>query len=260
MAETILCNNEEICNCVCNCQAYLSQNESITVDELYVVENEYTFKYTISNILDLSYVIFCVECQTSRINISNDNTSVVITGNPDTSPVTLTRCMVAGCESAGPNRYYVGFNISNEPCCRYQGIKIDINPAETITVLDFQITFTLPEDMSFGFTAGNMKLKTGQTIEIINNLCMPGCPDCCMQTNVCQMWIQEKTILESNEKVFKHFAHLLLPPGLDLSTVSVNELETIIRSIAKLEKSAANLTCNVAKALEKLNDLKINCC
>lgn len=261
MAKTILCGSDEICNCVCNCEAYLSQNRAVTVGALKIDENEYTFKYTITNPDPaVSYVIFCVECPISKINISDENTTFLITGNPIDTPVVFTQCFTPGCESGTPNSFYVEYDIKNEPCCRYQGLKIDINPDDTITEIEFEITFTLPEGLSFSFSSGNLKLKAGQTINIVNNLCMPGCSGCSIQNNICQMWLMEKNILESNEKVFIHFSQLLLPPELDLSTITVQELENIIRSLAKLKKSAANLICNVAKVLEKLNDLKSDTC
>lgn len=261
MAETVLCGSDALCNCACNCHAYLAENRSITVGDLEIDGNNYTFKYTITNESpSLSFVVFCVQCPTSEILISASNTAFVVTGNPNGTPVVFTQCFTPGCESELPNRFYVDYEISNELCCRYQGFKIDINPAETITEIEFAITFTLPEELSFGFSSGNLKLKTGQIISIVNDLCMPGCTGCCMQNNICEMWMEEKDILESNEKVFTHLTNLLLPPELDLSTITVNKLESIIRSVAKLEKSSANLICNVAKVLEQLNELKSNAC
>lgn len=261
MAE-IPCSSDNSCNCVCNCQAVLTDGRVITVGDLDIVGNDYTFKYTITNQDPaLSFIVFCIQCPKSVIEISSSNTSIVVTGNPNGSSVPFTECFTSGCESGGDNLYFVDFDLTNEPCCRYQGFKIDINPGDTITEIEFEITFTLPEDLSFGFNAGNLKLKIGQVIEIVNHLCMPGCDDACnLQVNICELWKKEKDILESNKDVFIHFAQLLLPPELPLGSISVQELESKIRAIAKLEKSAANLICNIAKVLEKLNELKIDEC
>ena len=67
-------------------------------------------------------------------------------------------------------------------------------------------------------------------------------------------------IKNSNKNVFIHFTQLVLAPSLDLNTITVDELEKKARAISKLEKSTANMTCNIAKVLEKLNDLKVNNC
>lgn len=262
MSETISCSSGDICNCVCNCHAFLTNSRLITVGDLVIVGNDYTFNYTITNQDPaLGFVIFCIQCPTSIIEISSANNSIEITGNPNGIPVTFTECFVSGCQSATTNSFYVEYDLSNESCCRYQGIKIEINPDITIDEILFELTFTLPDGVVFGFNAGNLKLETSQVIEIVNDLCMPGCIDTCnMQINICELWKKEKNILESNEKVFIHFTQLLLPPDLDLSTITVQELESKIRSIVKLEKSAANLICDIAKVLEELNLLDPNGC
>ena len=202
-----------------------------------------------------------MECPVSKIEINNTNTSFVVTGNPSGTPVVFTECFTPGCESGALNRFYVEYDVSNELCCKYQGIKIDLNPADTINEISFQITFTLPEGLSFGFNSGNLKIKSGQIIEFVYDLCMPGCNDSCnMQFNICNMWKIERDILSSNKDVFIHFTQLLLPDSLDLNTITVQELENIVRSIAKLEKSADCLACNLAKVLETLNELENNKC
>ncbi len=258
----IPCSNNDTCNCVCNCQGYLTLGRTVTVGDLVTDVNDYTFTYTITNQDPaVSFVVFCVQCPVTTIEISSSNTSIVITGNPNDTPVVFTECFTSGCESSADNLFYVEYQPANELCCRFQGFKIDLNPADTITEIQFEITFTLPDGIVFEFTPGNMKIKTGQVIGIISDICMPGCLDCCnMQVNICELWLKEKDILQSNEEVFIHFAQLILPESLDLSTITVQELENKIRSIAKLEKSAANLICNVAKVLERLNELKVDTC
>jgi len=262
MAETVLCSNDDVCNCTCNCQAFLTNNRKITVEPMEVDGNNYTFRYTITNQYPaISFVVFCVECPRSTIEISSTNTSIVIIGDPNDSPEMFTECFISGCESEALNRFYVEYDLSNEPCCRYQGIKIDINPVETLTEISFALTFTLPEDLTFGFTSGNLKIKTAQVLEIVNDLCMPGCIGSCnMDTNTCNLWKLEKNILESNKDIFIKFSQLILPPTLDLNSITVTELENKIRSISKLQNTSANLICNVAKALETLSDLKTNGC
>lgn len=257
MADPIPCTTENTCSCVCNCEAFLTDGRVVTVGDLEIDGNDFTFNYTITNQDPaLSFVVFCVECPASVIEISSTNTSVTVTGNPNDTPVPFTECFTPGCESSADNLFFVDFDLTNEPCCRYQGLKIDINPGGTITEIAFAITFTLTEGVSFGFNAGTLKLKIGQIIEIVNNLCMPGCDNTCnVKENICELWKKEKDILESNKDVFIHFAQLILPPDLDLGSITVQELETKIRAIAKLEKSAANLICNIAKVLEKLNEI-----
>ncbi|SFR63833.1 hypothetical protein [Anaeromicropila populeti] len=264
MAETILCSNEnEVCNCSCNCHAFLSNSRKITAGPLVIDGSQYDFQYTITNQDPaISNVVFCIQCQVSTIQISSSNTSVEIIGNPATTPVPFTECFSSGCQSASPNRFYVEYDFGEEDsCCFYQGLKVEVNPADTITELEFHLIFTLPEDVTFGFQPGTLRLKDGQNIEIVNDLCMPGCTgNCSMKSNVCQMWILEKNILESDKSNFVHFGQLIFPDALDLNTLTIEELEKRIRTIAKLEKCSANLICNIACVLNKLNKLDSDSC
>ena len=47
MAEIINCSNDTECNCLCNCEAFLAENRTITVEPLVIDGNQYTFNYII---------------------------------------------------------------------------------------------------------------------------------------------------------------------------------------------------------------------
>ena len=260
MGETILCSNGDDCNCTCNCQAFLTNNRTVIADQLDVDGNQYTFSYTILNTdSSFDYIVFCIECSRSQIEISSVNTSISIIGN---ASVDFEECFTPGCETGIPNSFYVEFGGNNEFDCRHQGIKININQEDTITKLSVVISFDLSDsdDLNFAFSPGLLQLKSDQVTEIINNFCIPGCLNCNMNTNTCNLWKIEKNILKSNKDSFIHFSQLLFPLHLGLEGLTITELENKIRTFTKLEKSSANLLCDIAKSLERLNDLHSEKC
>lgn len=266
MAETISCpSSNDPCSCGCNCQAFLAGGRSITVGDLVIDGNQYTFSYTISNQdPEVSFVIFCIQCPTNTFEASSANTTITVVGNP--GAVSFTQCSPPGCESSGPNRFSVEFDFGDEEeCCFYQGIKININPGDTITEFTINLRFTLPEGVAFTFTPGPLKLKAGQNIDIVNCLCLPGCIEGCdLHQIVCEMWKIENKLLESKKDVFSHLGQLILPQSLNLNTITTEELENKIRNLNTLEKSIARLDCCTAKVLKALKNLKIcddcDCC
>ncbi|MFA9398975.1 MAG: hypothetical protein ACERKV_12035 [Clostridiaceae bacterium] len=261
MSEIINCPSiEGECSCGCNCQAYLANGRHITVDSLEILADQYTFSYTITNEEpSVSFIIFCIQCATSKFMADDTNTSVEVIGNPNTTADVLTQCYTPGCESTGDNRYYVEFASEEENmCCRFQGIKINLNLADTIDEIKINISFTLPDDVVFSFQSGNLKLKSGVEIDTVNNLCVPGCLDNCEQyKTTCKMWKLESKILEDKKDVFVHFSQMLIPDDLDLSTLTIAQLESKVRSINQLEKCTAELNCDISKVLKVLNELKI---
>ncbi|MDD2401518.1 MAG: hypothetical protein PHI90_03370 [Clostridia bacterium] len=261
MAETIECPfNPDLCNCSCNCQAYLAGGRLLTVGSLVIDGSQYTYTYTITNEDPaVSFIIFCIQCPVSSFTASASNTTVEILGNPDTAPAVFLECTPPGCESSATNRFSVEFDFVRESkCCPFQGIKININPADTIDVMRITLIFTLPDDVVFSFKPGPLQIKAGQNEDIVNNLCLPGCLDTCdLQQIICEIWQIENKIITSKKDVFIHFAQLLLPPGLDLSTLTADELESRIRTVTCMEKSIGCLDCNIAKVLAALNNLLI---
>lgn len=262
MADTIVCPiGDNSCNCNCNCQGFLTNNRKVTVNSLIIDGNLYTFSYTITNKSpEISNIIFCIDCPEDKFAVSSSNTTINITGNPAGIPESFTECFTPGCESSTENSFYVDYDFEDKNCCRYQGIKIDINPGAPIIEIEIELNFTVPDGVVLDFCSGNLKVKSGSSTDIMNNLCIPGCCECIIQNNVCEMWQKEKNILESNKDVFTHFSQLILPEGLDLNTITVDELEKRVRNIAKIEKSSANIICNTAKVLEKLNKLDSKSC
>lgn len=83
---------------------------------------------------------------------------------------------------------------------------------------------------------------------------------CNIQTILCDLWKKEKTILESNKKSFTHLAQLISTKDIGLGEITAQELETRVRSIAKLECCPADLLCNIEKLLEQLDELQSDHC
>lgn len=262
MSETILCPIDlSNCSCGCNCQAFFSDMRKIIVNSLFIDVNQYTFDYTISNPSPaLSHIIFCVQCPVSTIEISSANTQIQVIGYFNGTPVPFTVCASTPCP---PNTYSVEYNFGEDSdCCHFQGIKINVEPADDITEIQFKLIFTLPDELSFSFTPGVLKIKAGVEESVAYNLCVPGCLDKC-ETNktTCELWNIEKQIVLSKTKVFIHFSQLLFPDSLDLELLTIEELENKIRQLSKLENTTAKLNCEVAKVLLNLNNLKNNeCC
>lgn len=259
MSEIIECPIDlDQCSCGCNCQAFFYDGREITVEPLVIDGNQYTFSYTITNPSpSLSFILFCIQCPVSTIEISSTNTQIQVIGNPNGIQIPFTVCATTPCP---PNTYSVEY--TSDECCIFQGIKIEVHPDDTINEIRFNLIFTLPDDISFSFQSGVLKLKAGEEESIAYNMCMPGCLDRCQTyKTTCELWKIEKNIIESKTNTFIHFSQLLFPESLDISTLSASELQKRILELSKLEKSTAYLNCEVAKVLSNLNNLQNEeCC
>lgn len=249
MVEIISCPEAEPCSCLCNCIGVMGSGHTVTVGDLVIDENQYTFSYTFTNEMPtISHVIFCICCPESKIILSSSNTSVVVTGFTETGTDTVP--------------FSVEFDFGDEEmCCPCQGIKVNVAPGEDIVTFRIDLIFTLPEGLAFCFHCGNMRVKAGQLFNVINHLCLPGClcDECSYCETICEIWRNELFLIQEKEETFIHMGQLLLPDGIDLSDLTASEIDDKIRLIANLECSIANLNCDIAKVLAALRKME-PCC
>lgn len=253
MIELISCNITDECNCKCNCRAYFPNNRLLTVESLKIDDNNYEFSYLLTNPApSLSNIIFCIQCPTTMLEITDSNTLVSVIGNPNEDPVLYSPCALEPCPD---NSFNVEYNFGEESsCCFYQGIKINLTSADDIEEIRFIITFDVPDGVVLNFQPGTLKIKSGVKFGVVNHVCIPGCvDDCDRNKSICKIWLKEKDIIVSKKDVFIYYSQSLFPIDLDLTTLTLSELENNIRLLEKLEKSIAKLNCNVAKVLEELN-------
>ena len=263
MAQTILCSTDsEHCSCGCNCKAYFSNDRMITAESITIDGAQYAFSYIITDPSPaLNSIIFCIQCPSSTFAVSSGNTAIQVIGNPNVTPVYYTLCTTPPCPV---NSYAVEYELGEESeCCSNQGIMIGVNSGPGISEIRFILTFTLPAGVVFSYQSGTLRISNGPEVGIVNYICMPGCANQCKACkNICEMWAEEEKILISKKDVFIHYSQTLFPDSLDLSTLTLNELESRVRQLQKLENSTAKLNCNIAKVLAELNKNICNntCC